>query len=88
MWSNKRLEGFIEERLDRFVATEDWRSIFPIPIAEYVIWDGFDHSPIILYPKAYMENRSQNSREEGRIFRFEVRWTHHEDRSRKVFGEL
>lgn len=28
-WSNKRTEGFIEERLDRFVATQSWKSLFP-----------------------------------------------------------
>lgn len=33
-WSNKRSDGFVEERLDRFVATDRWRHLFPLAYVE------------------------------------------------------
>lgn len=79
-WSNKRSEGLIEERLDRFMAFEEWRSMFPKAIVENIIWDGFDYSPsFYTRPKGYMEVRSRNSREEGKTFRFEARWIYQEN---------
>lgn len=77
-WCNNRMEGLIEERLDRFVATENWRTLFPLAFVENTIWDGSDHYPIILYPKGMVENGKQNFRDEGKMFRLEARWTHHD----------
>lgn len=47
-WSNKRSNGFIEERLHRCVATSKWRSSFDDAMVENVIWDGSDHFPLVL----------------------------------------
>lgn len=41
-WNNKRKEGFIEERLDRFVANSAWYDLFPYVIVENLVWDGSD----------------------------------------------
>lgn len=36
-WSNRRLEGLIEEKLDRCIANDDWFTFFPAASAENVI---------------------------------------------------
>lgn len=77
-WSNKRIDGLIEEKLDRFVATEEWCNLFPMASAENITWDGSDHSPIIIFPKGKQEEWRHRGREEGNLFRFEARWVHHE----------
>lgn len=46
--SNKRYDGFIEERLDKCVANSSWRQIFDDASVENVIWDGSDHFQIVL----------------------------------------
>lgn len=83
-WSNNRTEGYIEERLDRCVASEEWRSMFPMAIVENVIWDGSDHSPIILYPKGHVENSNHMYRDDGKIFRFKARWTHFDNFDKEI----
>lgn len=78
-WSNKRKDGFIEERLDRFVATESWKRIFPQASFENMIWDCSDHCPMIAHFHGYIEDAQVDRRQdERRLFRFEARWIYHE----------
>lgn len=42
-WSNRRAEGYVEEKLDRCVSTEVWRELFPSAAVENIVWDGSDH---------------------------------------------
>lgn len=36
-WSNKRIEGFIEEKLDRYVANSGWWGLFPLASVENLV---------------------------------------------------
>lgn len=47
-WNNGRTNGYIEERLDRFVANLEWQDIFRNAVVENIIWDSSDHYPICL----------------------------------------
>ncbi|CAL1368787.1 unnamed protein product [Linum trigynum] len=67
-WENRRhTNGFIEERLDRFVANDSWRDLFPNNYVQH--WDraNSDHRPIIC------DTRGSEDVEVrwGRAFRFE-----------------
>ena len=49
-WSNHRYgEDFIRERLDRFLATEQWRNLYAQAKIMHLEEAGSDHSPILLY---------------------------------------
>ncbi|CAO2825064.1 unnamed protein product [Amaranthus hypochondriacus] len=73
-WSNKRIDGFIEEKLDRCVANQAWWTLFPLASVENLVWDGSDHYPIILHLRdAWCENLGRRM-DDNRIFRFEARW--------------
>lgn len=89
-WSDKRTSGFIEERLDRFVATERWRNLFTMATVENITWDSSDHCPIALHLGGLEEDGSNDRRHRDRLFRFEARWTYHEgfDHSTGSFWEL
>lgn len=47
-WSNKREDGFIEEKLDRCIANSSWWSLYPNAYVDVLIWDNSDHYPIYL----------------------------------------
>lgn len=51
-WNNGRVEGFIEERLDRAVANKEWHDIFRDAWVEMIVWDSSDHYPLCLFPEA------------------------------------
>lgn len=76
-WSNKRTEGYIEEKLDRCVCNEAWNSMFPSAIVENITWDGSDHDPIMLWLRGDAEDSRRDRLEDLRPFRFEARWLHH-----------
>lgn len=78
-WRNNRSNGFIEEKLDRCVANDNWLSLFPSAQRENIIWDSSDHSPIILRLNNHKDQQWRNFREDNKLFRFEARWIHHED---------
>lgn len=88
-WSNKRLDGFIEEKIDRYVANSGWWELFPWARVENLIWDGSDHYPIFLSLKEHKEDDRRSLREDDKLFRFEARWLHHmdfEDCIRNIWG--
>lgn len=78
-WNNKRREGFIKEKLDRFVANPGWWAIYPNAIVENFIWDDSDHIPMILHIKGDDEDFRGSFRDDARPIRFETRWLHHDD---------
>ena len=48
-WRNGRYGAtFVEERLDRFVATIEWRELFPKAIVHHLAMVYSDHDPILL----------------------------------------
>jgi hypothetical protein len=74
-WRNYReMEDFIKERLDRGVANQAWRDMFPFAKVqvEIVLW--FDHSTIILHPTGIVRERHY-----GPNFRHEASWTLEEE---------
>lgn len=78
-WKNNRVDGFIEEKLDRIVANDAWCSLFPMATSKNLIWDGSDHTPILLSIFGDFEEDQRDYNEGPKLFRFEARWLHHED---------
>lgn len=78
-WKNNRVEGFIEEKLDRVVANDEWFSLFPSAFYENLSWDGSDHIPIVLFFHDHSGEDKNKSREGSNMFRFEARWMQHGD---------
>lgn len=76
-WSNWRHnDNFVEERLDRALATEDCLEIFPDVIVTNRVWDGFDHFTIIIELKGKLPD-SKNI-PAMRRFQFETKWVQEE----------
>lgn len=67
-------EDFIKERLDRGVANQAWRDMFPIAELQVEIAIGSDHYPIILHPTGTARDRRY-----GPKFRHEASWTLEEE---------
>ena len=65
--------AFVEERLDRFVATIEWRELFPKAIVHHLAVAYSDHDLILLdlVPAIYPQRRR------CRIQRFEEKWVTH-----------
>lgn len=64
---------FIRERLDRFLASPSWLSLFPNAFVRHIPIYKSDHAPILL--------NSEGGKSElyDRIFRFESFWLSSED---------
>lgn len=72
-WRNNREgEGYIQERLDRALATPSWRSRFKHATVEHLHSMGSDHNalPLNLFPNVVQRRVP---------FRFDERWTKEED---------
>lgn len=78
-WRNNRVIGFIEENLDRFVANDEWRALFPMASAENITWDGSDHIPIMVHFRGFDEIEDNDVAEQAKPCRFEARWLQHDD---------
>ncbi|CAL1388495.1 unnamed protein product [Linum trigynum] len=75
-WENRRTRGgYIEERLDRFIANEKWRSLFPNGRVQHGDRAHSDHRSIVC------ETRGEEDLEVkwGWSFRFYPMWTQHKD---------
>ena len=75
-WRNGRLMvAFVEERLDRCVATMEWRDRFSRAMVHYLAVPYFDHDPVLLdmAPSNYLQRRRRW------IKRFEEKWVTHLD---------
>lgn len=75
-WTNGRLgEHNIQERIDRFLANEEWRNSYPHSKVQHLPRIQSDHAPIIIRVlKDPVEREKENKR---KIFRFEHMWTEH-----------
>lgn len=74
-WSNKQEdEGLIEERLDRFVANEDWKLHFPGAMVKNMAVSESDHVPIMLE----LLKMPSVGRRKARGFKFEAMWLRQE----------
>ena len=68
--------AYCRVRLDRALATVDWRTRFPGAVVNYLTAAGSDHEPILLVCAA------QGGREQRRYkptFRYEVMWETHSE---------
>lgn len=75
-WSNKRLDGgFVEARLDRFVANDPWKIQYPEAAVSHLTASESDHLPILLS----FQRKAVRSPSNFINFRFEAMWTRHED---------
>lgn len=75
-WSNGRPnECNVQERLDRFCATEEWRLLFPFHKVEHVSRFGSDHHAIMLTFSVFKEDVPVRR---SRLFRFEEAWCYEE----------
>ncbi|XP_042972796.1 uncharacterized protein LOC122304603 [Carya illinoinensis] len=68
-WCNRRYEdGVVSERLDRFVATPNWKACFPLSRVVHGVAASSDHLPIILVPS------SADNEYRHKLFRLEAMW--------------
>ncbi|CAL1391117.1 unnamed protein product [Linum trigynum] len=74
-WDNNHKDGtYIEERLDRAVASDSWSQLYPTTVVYHLRRCGSDHNPIML--------RLNDMEEEvrwGQYFKYEAHWKEHED---------
>ncbi|KAL2932562.1 hypothetical protein RDABS01_000300, partial [Bienertia sinuspersici] len=76
-WSNRRDgDDFLEEKLDRVLANNEWLNFFPDSCANTITWDGSDHFPIVVKSNQEVEGPTD---ERPKLFRFEARWLHDEN---------
>lgn len=82
-WSNRRGEDFIEKRLDRALANEEWMDIYPSFVVSNITWDSSDHCPILVNARKNVPRGVQDSPWDERPFMFEAMWLHVDE-----FGEV
>ncbi|KAL9678505.1 hypothetical protein QQ045_016349 [Rhodiola kirilowii] len=73
-FSNRRMgEAEVKVRLDRVVATVDWRSLFPQAVVSHHHLNASDHQLLVLDTEKRMVMRRK------KLFRFETMWFDHPD---------
>ncbi|XP_023906329.1 uncharacterized protein LOC112018051 [Quercus suber] len=74
IWRNGRQgEAFVEERLDRAIATMEWRELFPRTKVSHLLASYSDHDPIMMD----MAPPTQPQKRRHKIQRFEEKWVAH-----------
>ena len=78
-WSNKRFRPhYVEERLDRFLGSEDWRSsCFDLMVSNLISW-GSDHCPITLEMQDQKKFLCFKRKRKPRVH-YENIWSHYEE---------
>ncbi|KAL2939383.1 LINE-1 retrotransposable element ORF2 protein [Bienertia sinuspersici] len=72
-WTNNRAgEHNVQERLDRFLANQLWKDLFPGSFVTHLSRRRSDHLPIMLCLKGYP--RAKNERKKKKLFKFEEMW--------------
>ncbi|KAG7586565.1 Ribonuclease H domain [Arabidopsis thaliana x Arabidopsis arenosa] len=71
-WIGNRSAGTIKSRLDRAVATADWKEIFPKAMVQLLEWIGSDHKPLLLHTE-------DNKWKGMKLFRYDNRWRHNQE---------
>ncbi|CAL1354531.1 unnamed protein product [Linum trigynum] len=80
-WENRRVGGrFIEERLDRFTASDDWRATFPQARVTHLAKERSDNRPMLCDTKGEEDEEPRW----GRSFHFDPFWSRHEDCRRTI----
>lgn len=75
-WTNGRANEFnVQERLDRFFASESWRLLFPFHSVEQLSRLSSDHHAILL---TFSVSPIERQRRPSRVFRFEEAWCREE----------
>ena len=75
-WNNNRdARAFVEERLDRVVATLSWTNLFNVISVTHLQISKFDHIPILVEAA----NQRSQTRNKRRLTRFEEKWATHPD---------
>ncbi|KAH6771766.1 hypothetical protein C2S52_005519 [Perilla frutescens var. hirtella] len=70
-WSNNQDEDtLIQERLDRFLASEEWLALFPQAQVEHLVRVASDHCPLLLFEAKKQTLRGRRKR----IFQMEEMW--------------
>ncbi|XP_042942842.1 uncharacterized protein LOC122277024 [Carya illinoinensis] len=68
-WSNNRSDmALIRERLDRAMATQEWRLLFPDASLQHLASSASDHHPLLLH--------TINNQKHASSFKFEEFWIH------------
>lgn len=97
-WSKRRSEGFVEERLDKALANDEWIDLFPSFRVRNMVWDSSDHKPIVVKACKYISYVDRAVPWDSKPFKFEAKWLHvegfkdvvsqaWEDSSRSCFGD-
>ncbi|CAL9217594.1 unnamed protein product, partial [Arabidopsis halleri] len=71
-WIGNRSSVTIKSRLDRVVATTDWKDKFPKALVQLLDWVGSDHRPLLL-------NTDNNKWRGTKLFRYDNRWRYNKD---------
>ncbi|XP_070677800.1 uncharacterized protein [Malus domestica] len=66
-WRNRREEGFIQERLDRALATHDWIQSYQQTVVKHVVLEGSDHAMLVLSTEVDQPRRTKR-------FMYDRRW--------------
>ncbi|CAE5958042.1 unnamed protein product [Arabidopsis arenosa] len=71
-WIGNRSTGTVKSKLDRIVATADWKNQFPKALVQLLDWIGSDHRPLLL--------QTENNKWKGtKQFRYDNRWRFKQD---------
>ncbi|CAL1410909.1 unnamed protein product [Linum trigynum] len=74
-WDNNHKDDtFLEERLDRMVATNQWMTLYPQARVYHLNRCGSDHNPLLLQTQV-----GEAEVRWGTFFRFEAYWQKHQD---------
>lgn len=73
-WSNNRVgEDNVQERLDRFLASDEWLSLYPCSMVEHLPRRRSDHVPLKIVIQKQLQV-SERGKKRRRAFRFEKEW--------------
>lgn len=78
-WSNKREDNFIEERLDRAIASEEWLDLFPSFSVHNIVWDSSNNLPILVKASKNIGGLDSGAYCDDRPFKVETKWFHVEE---------
>ncbi|CAL1354438.1 unnamed protein product [Linum trigynum] len=79
-WDSRKSVGFTEERLDYFVARENWTELFPAAQVIHLDVNRSDHRPLICDTRG----EDDEAIKWGQNFKFEPHWSKHKDCPRIV----
>ncbi|XP_020873965.1 uncharacterized protein LOC110226467 isoform X2 [Arabidopsis lyrata subsp. lyrata] len=71
-WIGNRSAGTIQSKLDRVVATAEWKDKYPKAMVQLLDWIGSDHKPLILHTE-------DNKWKGKKLFRYDNRWRTNRD---------